>query len=409
MLYYKERKYPERVAYMKRILSILLTAILLMGLCLPFTASAAGEDITAAFTDLNFRSAVYQRIGKIAPAPIYDTDAAGITEINLWRQGVQSLAGLEYLTGLKILVCHHNKLSELPDLPASLTHLICSDNQLTSLPTLPAGLQQLGCDNNLLTSLPALPPSMTIALSCSNNMLTSLPTLPALTVWLTCDNNQLTVLPELPSSLLNLYCHNNLLATLPTLPAALQTLKCNDNPIEALPALPPSLRELHCYNCRLTSLPVLPSGLQELNCINNRITGIDVTGLSLSALDCRYNDMAGRSDVKGLKNTWDNKYFRFDPQGSKAYLNTIIAEAKGFAKIWYTSESWGNLQTAMANAQTVADDPSATREQIFEQGDALERAMYNATTRWDDFWNSVRAFLSTVFVFLFWPLLIFFY
>jgi len=61
----------------KQALAALLAALLLCGV-FALGASAA-TDITAAFTDPNFKAAVYEAISKTAPNPILDTDVAGIT------------------------------------------------------------------------------------------------------------------------------------------------------------------------------------------------------------------------------------------------------------------------------------------------------------------------------------------
>ena len=99
-------------------------------------------------------------------------------------------------------------LTELPELPQTLTDLYCSDNQLTVLPELPQTLTELFCLHNELTVLPELPQTLTL---------------------LGCDNNELRVLPELPQSFTKLYCCNNQLTELPELPQTLISFSCKDN------------------------------------------------------------------------------------------------------------------------------------------------------------------------------------
>ena len=70
-----------------------------------------------------------------------------------------------------MLWCSDNQLTQLPELPASLTVLHCSGNQLTQLPELPASLTVLHCSGNQLTQLPELPASLTV-LYCYGNQLT---------------------------------------------------------------------------------------------------------------------------------------------------------------------------------------------------------------------------------------------
>jgi len=47
-------------------------------------AIAFGQtDITNKFIDANFKAVVYEKIGKTAPAPIYDSDVSGIIRLDV--------------------------------------------------------------------------------------------------------------------------------------------------------------------------------------------------------------------------------------------------------------------------------------------------------------------------------------
>jgi len=196
---------------MKKVLSVLLALAMVtgIGVCGAVTASAA-TDITAKFTDPAFRAAVYEHIGKTAPAPILDTDVAGIKELKISGKGIQSLAGLGDFTSLIWLLCDDNQLVSLPALPPSLATIDCSSNELTSLPALPPNLGYLNCNQNQLTVLPALPNGLE-GLFCGDNRLTSLPALPATLTRLHCYINQLTSLNVTGLQLLQLMCFYNLL------------------------------------------------------------------------------------------------------------------------------------------------------------------------------------------------------
>jgi len=89
-------------------------------------------------------------------------------ELHLSNSHIKDLTGVEYFVNLKDLLCTNNKLTFLPELPATLVRLYCYNNQLTSLPALPAALKELSCHNNQLTSLPALPAALK-ELDCNNN------------------------------------------------------------------------------------------------------------------------------------------------------------------------------------------------------------------------------------------------
>jgi len=166
------------------------------------------------------------------------------------------------------LGCNGNRLTALPELPASLTYLNCGNNKLTALPELPPSLTVLNCLENQLIALPELPASLT-NLYCADNQLTTLPELPGSLTKLDCGDNQLTALPELPARLANLYCSDNQLTTLPELPASLTELECDSNQLITLPVLPDSLTFLSCSSNKLTTLPVLPESLTRLDCSKN--------------------------------------------------------------------------------------------------------------------------------------------
>ena len=238
-------------------------------------------DITSAFTDNNFRNAVYAVIGKTAPAPILNTDVIRITSLHVNNSNIASLAGIEYFSGLQWLNCGTNKLTSL-DISGltNLTDLVCNDNQLTSLDVSGlTNLQWLYGNDNQLTSLNVSGLTNLQELNCEGNQLTSLD-LSGLTnlQGLSCSNNQLTSLDL--SGLTN-------------------------------------LQGLYCSNNQLTSLDVSGlTNLQWLSCYNNQLTSLDVSECMLDHFDCRYNNMRSTADVIGWK-TSHNWYF--DPQ------NTVVS------------------------------------------------------------------------------------
>ena len=399
----------------KRLLFVALAACLL---CVGALMSHAAVDITGAFTDPNFKAVVYEEIGKTAPAPILDTDVAGVTALYAYWSDIESLAGLEYFIGLKSLYCGSNQLTQLPALPSGLTTLSCYSNQLTALPALPSGLTSLDCDSNQLTSLPTLPSSLT-SLYCALNKLTALPTLPSGLKYLDCSNsvngkgditvmpnpgdyNKLTSLPSLPAGLISLncsglellpqlaalpstleyfYCVNNLWTSLPTLPSGLRYLYCGGNKLTSLPTLPSGLYSLYCNNNLLTILPALPTSLKYLYCQNNKLTALNVTGLSPYWLNCSYNDMSSTADVIGFTETWGTYAYTFNPQNSttptvdKSALTAKLTQARAVQKGNYTDASWNALQSAITTAQAVADKAGATQPEVNAQVTALNNAI----------------------------------
>jgi len=177
-----------------RALAVLLALLMLLSASAAITAAGAENDITSAFTDPSFKAAVYQIIGKdAAEDPIYDTDVAGVTELNLYNAGVQNLNGLEYFTSLIILNCSMNsKITVLPPLPATLGSLFCHNCMLTQLPPLPSGLKRLDCSSNKLTGLDVAGCTKLEFLDCSSNSIPSfdVASSPNLT-FVICSNNRL--------------------------------------------------------------------------------------------------------------------------------------------------------------------------------------------------------------------------
>jgi len=260
----------------KRRVSWLLTAALMLGLCAGWSPAAwgAGVDITEKFTDPVFRAAMYEVTGKSVWERILDTDVAGVRELSIIYPNIQSLAGLEYFTGLTKLFLYGNQLTSLPTLPSNLKELTCADNKLTSLPELPSGLTRLDCGINQLTSLPKLPSGLET---------------------LNCFSNQIESITELPPSLTDFTCYNNQLTSLPDLPSSLNSIDCSVNQLTSLPTLPPSLTSLYCWG--------------------NHLAELDLSGLtSLTYLDCSYNDIPQPSAVIGFPYIWGGSRFKFYPQ-----------------------------------------------------------------------------------------------
>jgi Leucine-rich repeat (LRR) protein len=151
----------------------------------PGAITALGEqltplstDITAAFTDPVFLAYVRAIISKTSGEPIYDTDLSEITDVNATSSfnTISSLAGIEYFTGLKTLYCYSNELTTL-DLSANteLEYLSCDNNQLPTLDlSANTKLKTLSCSNNELTTLDLSANTELESLYCGHNKLTTL-------------------------------------------------------------------------------------------------------------------------------------------------------------------------------------------------------------------------------------------
>ena len=134
---------------------------------LPFSAFAAdpackvGNDITACFTDANFKAEVYEVIGKTISQPIMVADVeavgAGLDHRDLFinEKDIENLDGIEYFTNLQALYARNN----------SLTSLDVSKN---------TKLKILALNGNLLTSLDVSKNTTLRILVLSDNPLTSI-------------------------------------------------------------------------------------------------------------------------------------------------------------------------------------------------------------------------------------------
>ena len=91
--------------------------------------------------------------------PSYEIEEIYLIDYNLETRNI-ILSNFKNYTKLKKFNCHHNNLTELPNLPNSLEILHVSYNKLTKLPDLPNSLTHLYCNHNNLTELLNLPNSL---------------------------------------------------------------------------------------------------------------------------------------------------------------------------------------------------------------------------------------------------------
>ncbi|MDR0532084.1 MAG: hypothetical protein LBG83_08480 [Oscillospiraceae bacterium] len=160
---------------MKKTIAVFLAAGLLCGMA-AVGAGAAPYDISSAFTDENFRAAIYEELGLPPEAPITQEDCEEIQMLDASEREIKSLEGIEYLINLTNLWVNDNQLTKL-DLSKNpaLTYLCCDNNQLTSLNVKKnPQLDCLECDSNQLTALNVTGNKKLRALSCYNNQIRSL-------------------------------------------------------------------------------------------------------------------------------------------------------------------------------------------------------------------------------------------
>jgi Leucine-rich repeat (LRR) protein len=167
--------------------------------------------------------------------------------------------------------------SYIDSLDDSITELNLYDKQLTCLPDLSKfkQLTKLDCGYNQITELNNLPNSITI-LYCSNNQITELNNLANSITTLDCYNNQITELNNLANSITTLHCYNNQITELNNLPNSITYLDCNSNQITELNNLPNSITTLNCSYNQITELNNLPNSITELYCLNNQLVSNDL-------------------------------------------------------------------------------------------------------------------------------------
>lgn len=185
--------------------------------------SGCGTDVYSKITDPVFlsyaRSAGWDtdgngRLSLSEAAAVALIDVAGLTD----STRVETMAGLQYFTGLTELNCSQNRLTVL-DLSANraLTHLYCSRNRLTALDlSAQSALEVLNCNNNLLTSLDLSANEQLDLVYCYGNRLSALDvSANYMLTMLSCFDNELTSLDLSGNSRLErLFCYDNRLGAL---------------------------------------------------------------------------------------------------------------------------------------------------------------------------------------------------
>ncbi|MBU3076003.1 Ig-like domain-containing protein [Clostridium estertheticum] len=247
-------------------------------------------DITSKFTDENFKSSVYSRIGKVAPSPILESDVKDIKSLDLSKDDVSSLNGIEYFT--------------------SLTDLNCSNNGLTTLDVSKnTALTSLKCEYNKLTTLDVSKNIVLTSLDCQRNLLTTLNVNTALTD-LKCGFNQITTLDVSKNTVLtSLDCGSNQIATL-DVNTALINLNCGYNNLTTLDVSKnTALTSLECCENHLKALDVSKNiELSRLICDHNELKTLDISkNTALTNLYCAENQL---TTLYASKDTWNSYVYR---------------------------------------------------------------------------------------------------
>ena len=135
-------------------------AAFLLSLCAAATMAAAADTPPVPLTEEAFPDPAFlQRVGKKdsdGDGSLSQEELDAVTAMDLRKQGIEQLDGLEYFRNLESLNCSENDLTALvlEDFPA-LTSLTCNENaslETLDLSGVPA-LEQLYCFHSALTEL----------------------------------------------------------------------------------------------------------------------------------------------------------------------------------------------------------------------------------------------------------------
>lgn len=297
----------------KRLTAALVSSAMAFSLCAPALAlSGSGPSeydaiaLTADFfPDEAFRTYLAEKVDKDGDNVLSSWERSGVSQMSCTSRGIASLEGVQYFTGLTVLVCYDNQLTELnvSSCPR-LVMLNCGGNRLTELDV--SGnpqLESLDCSSNPLTRLTLGSQENLNELYCCADRLTGLdlsgcPQLkelaiadtpltsldvsvcPNLTV-LECQRAQLTALDvRANKSLQRLVCYNNQLTELDVSQnPELNNLQCDSNQLTRLDVgANPNLSYLTCGKNQLTELDVSKNlELNYLGCTDNQLTEVDVS------------------------------------------------------------------------------------------------------------------------------------
>ena len=231
---------------------------------------------------------------------ISDDLIAQVTAMDVSKEYIYSLKGIEFFTALTWLKCNGTSMTELNVSGCTaLKELQCSDNdQLTTLNASGCSkLESLLCGNNPLTTLNISGCTALRGLNCGNNKLFALHVFGCSKLErLSCGNNQLSALDVSGcTALTSLYCNKNQLTSLDVSGCpALKSLYCNENQLTALNVSGcTSLQVQTCSYNQLTTLNVSEcTALTQLSCGNNQLTALDVSGCpALTSLYCNDNQL----------------------------------------------------------------------------------------------------------------------
>ena len=277
---------------------------------------------------------------------ISDDLIAQVTAMDVSKEYIYSLKGIEFFTALTWLKCNGTSMTELNVSGCTaLKELQCSDNdQLTTLNASGCSkLESLLCGNNPLTTLNISGCTALRGLNCGNNKLFALHVFGCSKLErLSCGNNQLSALDVSGCT-------------------ALTELNCGNNQLTALDVSGcPALTSLYCNDNQLTSLDVSNNtALEVLSCYNNHIYGaamdtfiaslcypFETTHLQAITTDLNEGNVITTTQVEA-----------FNGKGWNPMIGTYMGEKAGYARYKWEEYAGSDL-TAI---ESIESDASASK------------------------------------------------
>ena len=171
-----------------------------------------------------------------------------------------------------------NKICEINSLPLGLEHLYCSFNKLKTIKLSENLIKFDGSYNNL--SLIELNDKLEL-LIISNNNLSDLPELPDSLTLLACCNIGISKI-IVPIDLVELYCNNCKKLNKIYFNNKLELLSCEHTLIDNLDEIPDSLLELYCAYTKVTKINNTLNNLKCLNIEGNNFSESDIKYFDLN-------------------------------------------------------------------------------------------------------------------------------
>ncbi len=320
------------------------------------TANWAGIDIqtsfsincsgvvapTTAIPDANFEQALID-LGidtNGLSGDILNTDAIGITAINVTNKGISDVTGIEVFTELVSFNCTQNNITDLNmSNNLNLQTLTCTNNNINNLNiSTNTNLTHLSCDSNNLSSLDLTNNTQLFVIDCSYNPL-SLLNLSSLTSLYTldCTDANLTTLDFTNNTnLSNLYCSYNQITSLDLSNlSSLERIFCSNN----------SLTSLSVKNGNNTNVTLFGAGSNpDLTCIDvddvdystTNWTNIDIQ--TTYSLNCSLSVDSNTLEIIQVYPNPATDFIHINNPTNKKIVKTELYNVLG-KKVWTTTKN----------------------------------------------------------------------